>query len=87
MNAATAAPLATAIYTVPKLSVACEWRKLPEELVVITNPPILNRCRDDADCPEFGPCQCPLKHFEGTGRASGHGWQAFGSVNADGTCA
>jgi len=36
VNAATSAPLATAVYTVPRLPVACEWRKLLEELIVIT---------------------------------------------------
>jgi hypothetical protein len=36
MNAATTVPLATAVYTVPMLPAACEWRKFPEELTVIT---------------------------------------------------
>ena len=69
-------------YTVPMLPVACEWRKLPEELI---NSPILNRCEDGANWAKFGPCQCGVQHFDGNGRTVGY--LACGAINADGSCA
>ncbi|KIK06049.1 hypothetical protein K443DRAFT_674614 [Laccaria amethystina LaAM-08-1] len=41
-------------------------------------------CEDGNNCSELGPCQCGVQHFDGNGRTVGY--QACGSVNADGTC-